>query len=292
MKKHLIISVTIVILILGGCSKMDEKEKLKQGTTPVQDYVGQGFSFVDGEKTEGIVEKYEKEIAAQAKAYVKKNYHTEVKVNNVVPARNAAVVMVEAEEPISFHSSVIVSLDMRGKKPYPAEDGMVRSEEGELENAIVSGLFHKLYRNEFEKLTANIERCSKKIGLVPRTEEVIEKTGTNGYQNQYFFITVFFDDSEILNIYKEEKNVSNNKLRQLFESKAAKENISIVINLFMPNINDKPDKKKIYALANDIKNLKGIPKAQYSFTVFGNEIINQHALTDGENESIEVYINN
>lgn len=74
------------------------EEKAQKGTTPVQNYVGQGFSFVDGNKSAERVKQNEEEIKQKAIEYVKTKYKTNVKVNNVVPARNAAIVMVECEE--------------------------------------------------------------------------------------------------------------------------------------------------------------------------------------------------
>lgn len=70
----------------------------------------------------------------------------------MVLARDAAVVMVEAEEPIQFHTSVIVGLDMQKKELDPPS--FVRSEEGEVEGAIISGLYARAYKEEFERLDA------------------------------------------------------------------------------------------------------------------------------------------
>ncbi|MBC1777167.1 hypothetical protein HCA01_14605, partial [Listeria seeligeri] len=61
MKKILIVLLGS-LLILGGCFQMNEKteeEKEQEGTTPVQDYVGQGYSFVDGDKSAERVKKHE-----------------------------------------------------------------------------------------------------------------------------------------------------------------------------------------------------------------------------------------
>ncbi|MBC1645661.1 hypothetical protein HB958_14500, partial [Listeria welshimeri] len=49
--KKIILSLSAMLLLLSGCFNLNEKteqEKAQEGTTPVQDYVGQGFSFVDG----------------------------------------------------------------------------------------------------------------------------------------------------------------------------------------------------------------------------------------------------
>ncbi|MBC2333766.1 hypothetical protein HBP45_13575, partial [Listeria welshimeri] len=68
MKKK-IIGLLASLLLLGGCFNLNEKteqEKAQEGTTPVQDYVGQGFSFVDGDKSEELVKRDEEKIKQEA----------------------------------------------------------------------------------------------------------------------------------------------------------------------------------------------------------------------------------
>lgn len=59
--KRVVFLAVCLTLLLGGCSTMnDSKEKDKKaddGTTPVAEYKGQGFIFVDGDKSKPIVEK-------------------------------------------------------------------------------------------------------------------------------------------------------------------------------------------------------------------------------------------
>lgn len=104
MKKKVIVLLT-GLLFLGGCFNINgktEQGKAQEGTTPVQEYVGQGYSFVDGNKSAERVKEHEEKIKQEAINYMKTKYKTDVKVNNVVPARNGAVVIVESEAPIQF----------------------------------------------------------------------------------------------------------------------------------------------------------------------------------------------
>ncbi|MBC1537283.1 DUF1672 family protein, partial [Listeria sp. FSL L7-1485] len=97
--KKIILSLFAAVFLLSGCFNTKEQtaeEKAQKGTTPVQDYVGQGYSFVDGNKSAERVKKHEEEIKQVAIDYMKTKYKTNVKVNNMVPARNAAVVMLES----------------------------------------------------------------------------------------------------------------------------------------------------------------------------------------------------
>ncbi|MBC1752703.1 DUF1672 family protein, partial [Listeria seeligeri] len=142
--KKIILSLSAMLLLLSGCFNLNEKteqEKAQEGTTPVQDYVGQGYSFVDGDKSAERVKKHEEEIKQEAINYMKTKYKTDVKVNNVVPARNGAVVIVESEAPIQFTTSVIVKFLLNKKD----EIGIGTSNEGEVEQAIVGGLYAKAY---------------------------------------------------------------------------------------------------------------------------------------------------
>ncbi|WP_321146000.1 DUF1672 family protein [Listeria monocytogenes] len=51
-------------------SETTDQEKAQEGTTPVQDYVGQGYSFVDGDKSAERVKKHEAEIKQVAIDYI------------------------------------------------------------------------------------------------------------------------------------------------------------------------------------------------------------------------------
>lgn len=59
----------------------------------MQEYVGQGYSFVDGNKSAERVKKHEEEIKQVAIDYMKTKYKTDVKVNNVVPARRLRLLL-------------------------------------------------------------------------------------------------------------------------------------------------------------------------------------------------------
>ncbi|WP_323680881.1 DUF1672 family protein [Listeria marthii] len=178
MKKKVIVLLT-GLLFLGGCFNINgktEQEKAQEGTTPVQDYVGQGYSFVDGNKSAERVKKHEEEIKQAATNYMKTKYKTDVKVNNVVPARNGAVVIVESEAPIQFTTSIVVKF-MLNKKD---EIGSGSSSEGAVEQAIVGGLYAKAYETEFHHLDEFAEELAGKYNLEGYTEEALIKASPKG----------------------------------------------------------------------------------------------------------------
>ncbi|HAA4851749.1 TPA_asm: hypothetical protein GEU60_08870 [Listeria monocytogenes] len=285
MKKK-IIGLLSSLLLLGGCFNMNEKteqEKAQEGTTPVQDYVGQGFSFVDGEKSAERVKKDEEKIKQEAINYMKNTYKTDVKVNNVVPARNAAVVMVESEEPIQFHTYVIVGLILNKD-----EVGNARSDEGEVEKAIVGGLYAKAYEEEFKNLDVFAEKIAKENNLLGMRAEAIDKTASDGYTSNYYFLSIFaLDYPSVYNAYLENPKISAEELKKLFEKDdSTSKNISIPMKFFVRG-NKLPEQGIADNLANEIKQEEGIPKGRYAVLIYKNFIVDRVGLPDGESVDVE-----
>ncbi|MBC1349978.1 DUF1672 family protein [Listeria welshimeri] len=284
--KKIILSLSAMLLLLSGCFNLNEKteqEKAQEGTTPVQDYVGQGFSFVDGDKSEELVKRDEEKIKQEAINYVKNTYKTDVKVNNVVPARNAAVVMVECEEPIQFHTSVIV-----GKVINKEGEWLARSDEGEVEKAIVGGLYAKAYEAEFKNLDAFVEKIAKENDLLGLQAEAINKTASDGYTNNYYFLSIFaLDYPSVYNAYLENPEISSEELKKLFEKDdSTSKNISIPMKFYSKE-NILPKQEIADDLANEIKQEEGIPKGRYSVLIYKNFIVNRVGLPDGESIDVE-----
>ncbi|MBC2345272.1 DUF1672 family protein [Listeria welshimeri] len=285
MKKK-IIGLLVSLLLLGGCFNMNEKteqEKAQEGTTPVQDYVGQGFSFVDGDKSEELVKRDEEKIKQEAINYVKNTYKTDVKVNNVVPARNAAVVMVECEEPIQFHTSVIV-----GKVINKDGEWLARSNEGEVEKAIVGGLYAKAYEAEFQRLDTFAEKLAKENNLLGLRNEAIDKTAAEGYtSNHYFIVAMDVYYPSVYNAYLANQGISAEELRKLFEKDDPKyEHVSVPMEFYSKE-NNLPEQKLADDLAEELKQEKGLPKGSYDIRVYKNSIVNRVGLPDGDNAKVE-----
>ncbi|EAF8225569.1 DUF1672 family protein [Listeria monocytogenes] len=285
MKKK-IIGLLASLLLLGGCFNMNEKteqEKVQEGTTPVQEYVGQGFSFVDGDKSAERVKKHGEEIKQEAINYMKNTYKTDVKVNNVVPARNAAVVMVESEEPIQFHTYVIVGLILNKD-----EVGNARSDEGEVEKAIVGGLYAKAYEEEFKNLDVFAEKIAKENNLLGMRAEAIDKTASDGYTSNYYFLSIFaLDYPSVYNAYLENPKISAEELKKLFEKDdPTSKNISMPMKFFVRG-NKLPEQGVADNLANEIKQEEGIPKGRYAVLIYKNFIVDRVGLPDGESVDVE-----
>ncbi|MBF2575947.1 DUF1672 family protein [Listeria welshimeri] len=284
--KKIILSLSAMLLLLSGCFNLNEKteqEKAQEGTTPVQDYVGQGFSFVDGDKSEELVKRDEEKIKQEAINYVKNTYKTDVKVNNVVPARNAAVVMVECEEPIQFHTSVIV-----GKVINKEGEWLARSNEGEVEKAIVGGLYAKAYEAEFQRLDTFAEKLAKENNLLGLRNEAIDKTAAEGYtSNHYFIVAMDVYYPSVYNAYLANQGISAEELRKLFEKDDPKYGHVSVPMEFYSKENNLPGQKLADDLAEELKQEKGLPKGSYDIRVYKNSIVNRVGLPDGDNAKVE-----
>ncbi|MCD2223250.1 DUF1672 domain-containing protein [Listeria cossartiae] len=285
MKKK-IIGLLASLLLLGGCFNMNEKteqEKAQEGTTPVQDYVGQGFSFVDGEKSAERVKQNEEEIKQKAIEYVKTKYKTNVKVNNVVPARNAAVVMVECEEPIQFHTSVIVGESINKKGEWSA-----RSSDGEVEKAIVGGLYAKAYEAEFRNLDIFAEKLAKESDLLGMRDEAIEKTAAVGYtSNHYFIAAPSLSFPSVYQAYLENQKITTNELKLLFAKDDPEGNILSIPMQFYSREDKLPEQKVADDLAERLRQEKELPKGKYWIMVYKNSIINRVGLTDGRKVDVD-----
>ncbi|MBF2460924.1 DUF1672 family protein [Listeria welshimeri] len=284
--KKIILSLSAMLLLLSGCFNLNEKteqEKAQEGTTPVQDYVGQGFSFVDGDKSEELVKRDEEKIKQEAINYVKNTYKTDVKVNNVVPARNAAVVMVECEEPIQFHTSVIV-----GKVINKEGEWLARSNEGEVEKAIVGGLYAKAYEAEFQRLDTFAEKLAKENNLLGLRNEAIDKTAAEGYtSNHYFIVAMDVYYPSVYNAYLANQGISSEELRKLFEKDDPKYGHVSVPMEFYSKENNLPEQKLADDLAEELKQEKGLPRGNYMITMYKNFIVNRVGVPNGEFVSVE-----
>ncbi|MDT0017552.1 DUF1672 family protein [Listeria swaminathanii] len=285
MKKKVIVLLT-GLLLLGGCFNINgktEQEKAQEGTTPVQEYVGQGYSFVDGNKSAERVKKHEEEIKQVAIDYMKTKYKTDVKVNNVVPARKAAVVIVECEEPIQFTTSVVVGLILNKD-----EVGSAHEEEGEVEQAIVGGLYAKAYEAEFHHLDEFAEELAEKYDLVGYTEEALDKTLPFGYQGKYYFVTLgYINYLSVYNAYLTNPEISANDLRTLFrKDDSTGEKMTIAMRFFMEGDN-LPEQEFVDNIAEEFLQEPNLPEASYPITIYKNFIVNRVGLPNGENIDVE-----
>lgn len=279
------ITIMALALTLGGCGEMNKPEKEKQvlETTPVQDYVGQGYIFQGGKSTEKFVEAHEKQIGDAAKVYLKQEFGIDVKVNNVVPARLAAVVLVSSEETPEFYTSVTVFLNEKDEE-HPVAS--VRAEEGAVENAIVSGLYKMAYADELAKIDTFVDGVSEKYQVRGMREEAIPQTATGGFTSPYYYIsTSALNFPKVYEAFKINPRISADEIKQLFvesdiDPKA--DTLSINLQLFMSKKGEKADQKIADSVIKGFKKVEGLPRGTYAVFLYGNEIVDWNGMGEGQ----------
>ena len=174
-------------LILGGCSilsfpeeeqdfelvdgkngakeiKLSEKEeeRLKkvgeayreENYVPVQEYIGEGFTLAPDYGTDAIAESHKDEVEQAVEKFFKDNYKTDIKVHNIVGTTDAASVFVESVGEPHFYTLAIIPVDVKNES---VEIDGVWSLEGEIEQAIITGLLAMIYDEEFAVLDDYLE---------------------------------------------------------------------------------------------------------------------------------------
>ncbi|MBC1620833.1 DUF1672 family protein, partial [Listeria welshimeri] len=165
---------------------------------------------------------------------------------------------------------------------------LARSNEGEVEKAIVGGLYAKAYEAEFKNLDAFVEKIAKENNLLGLQAEAINKTASDGYTNNYYFLSIFaLDYPSVYNAYLENPKISSEELKKLFEKDdSTSKNISIPMKFYSKE-NILPKQEIADDLANEIKQEEGIPKGRYSVLIYKNFIVNRVGLPDGESIDVE-----
>ncbi len=293
------------LIIMGGCSNMEnsnekEVERDINAKVPVQEYIGQGKDFVDGEKSAETVKKNEKEIESLAIEFMKTNYKTDVKVNEVYPAKNAAVVFVESTQEPFFQTSVVVKVDIKGQTILGIEE--VFSDEGDVENAIMSGLYYMAYEEEFKLLEAFIESELEKYPIVGLPEEALKHTNTGVMKPCYYISLSELGFPDVYQAYMNNQAISAEELRGMFEKTLSLEEkkeskVRITLNFYMEKEKSSPDPEVANQIIEDLKQLQGTPPGAYSVLLSPNSIllrsgqgVTEEGVTEKEGTGIGEYI--
>uniref|UniRef100_UPI001431700C DUF1672 family protein n=1 Tax=Listeria valentina TaxID=2705293 RepID=UPI001431700C len=189
---------------------------------------------------------------------------------------------------IQFHTSVIVGFDMQKKELDPLPN--VRSEEGEVEGAIVSGLYAKAYKQEFEKLNSISSQLASEYSFNGINQIAIEKTHASGYEQKYFFVSISsLDFPKVYQAYIENTAVTPMMLQKLFtEVEDLKNKIDIPLTYFNKK-NGLPEQNIVDNMGEELKKISGIPKGTYSVAVYKNFIVNRVGLPNGDStDSAEI----
>ena len=288
MKFKKIITLSIGIpMLLGGCMNLDlgnhdkngdkteannNQEEYNQNLIRVQDYTGQGYALDGGQATAKIAEAHHEEIEKAVKAFFLDKYKTKVKVHNIVGALNAASVFVESEGEPHFYTYAVVPVDVKNKQVMADK---VWSEEGQVEDAIRTGIYAMVYSEEFKNLDQYLKEFTTEHNLIGLTKEAVENVGGNGYSTPYYYISISPDafGINLSKMYLENPDQSKTEWEKvLMNQKMNEKSIDITIQLFMKNKNVEPDPSIIEQISKDIKKMNGLPLGIYSVLLHDNKI--------------------
>ncbi|MEK5520321.1 hypothetical protein B5V89_12440 [Heyndrickxia sporothermodurans] len=284
MKKGRKLSIGLLLsisLMLGGCSFINSQTNNKKAEEdeifmPVQDYIGQGFSFDNGEKTGEFAKKHREEIIKVVDQFFKKEYGLEVTPHNLVGAKNAVVVFVESKQEPYFHTSVVVGVDVKNNKI--SDD--VFAYEGSVEGAIMSGLYVMAYEKEFKKLDEFCEMIAKKYPVVGMRQEAVNNTMDTGYATPFFYTSTLNNYfPKAYDAYMKDHNISKKELRQLiYEQKfedgydSESDTVDISLSFYVNKVRSLPDEKMANKVINEFKREMGFPPGNYGIFIESNEI--------------------
>ncbi|SHN24355.1 DUF1672 family protein [Gracilibacillus kekensis] len=280
-KNNIIAIVILSTLLLGGCNWMsevspgnlndNEEINTEDYYVPVQEYTGKEYTLPNGKETDRIANENREEIEEAIKSFFKKEYKTEVKVHNIVGNVDGATVMVESIGEPHFYTYAVIPINKKTEQIYSEK---VFSQEGQVENAIMAGVYGMIMEEEFQNLNDLIEKTKNDYNLTGINKEAIP-IGADRYSNEHLKVTIF-DDNEfeaIAEEYLENPNRTADEWKKAFNiDNVAPKDIVIAINLFMTDQNVEPNQQAFEHLIKALEQANNIPKGAYAIRLHDNYI--------------------
>ncbi|MGY3777395.1 DUF1672 family protein [Isobaculum melis] len=269
----------------------EEKKNDNAEIVSVQDYTGEGFHGEYNQTTDRIVKRNYEELELIANEYMQENFKTDVEITSYIPLENIAVVLFKTKKEPVIHSSFYVMVDHKDRSLIH----QFNAHEGEVEQSIVSGLYHYAYEEEFNKFNEKIEELKDKYPVVSLTEEAHEKTYISMYREKNYYISMSsLSVPSVLDFYKETNEViSKEEVRTMFELIESSEEISkgIVIRLYMKEAGTHSDKKLLNNLIDDMSKFSFLLKGSYTINLMSNDVLKKsgHGV---ENEDLSIIFEN
>ena len=288
------VAIVSTTLLLGGCNMEVESKKESEiigkgdvaldssSFVSVQDYTGEEYALQDGEETDKIAEANREEIEQAVKDIKKPIKIAEVKIHNIVGAVDGASVFVESIREPHFYTFAIVPIDVENEK---VEVDKVWSQEGQIEDAITTGLYAMIHDQEFSTLDNYLEKLTEENPLVGTRMEAVEKVGANGYATPYYYTSAageYF--TELYNKYIENPTISKEELKSSMKKYDLNSNLMLItITLYMKESDTDPDEVLYDKIVSDIEQMEGLPRGSYSVILHDNLINAEYA--DGSKKS-------
>ena len=238
----------------------------------IQKYTGKDYRLYDNnEKIFDIAKEHSEEINDTVRAFFWKAYSTNVKVNNIVSAKDSVTVFVKSVNEPCFHTYAVLPIHEKEKKIMW---NRIWSQEGEVERAIKSGLYVMAFDIEFNMLDEYLESATRNFPIIGTPEQVIDMTKANGYTTPYYFISpsgsVF---EKAFTKFRRNPKIRGQELRTFFqENLPCPKGVNIGIEFYMKEKDAAPEQDILDAIVLDIENMVGIPRGAYSFYLNDNFI--------------------
>ncbi|MED4463972.1 DUF1672 family protein [Metabacillus fastidiosus] len=242
----------------------------------VQEYTGQGYKLPNGEKTDKIAKEYRKEIDKAVKKFFQEKYKTEVIVHNTVGAVDGATVFVESVGEPHFYTYAIIPIDVDEEEVLSDQ---VWSQEGEVENAIMAGVYGMIYEEEFNKLDQYLDSIVKEHPVTGIRQEALEKVAGGKFSTPYYYVNAIeYEFDALLKEYLKNPHMEKATWKEKFKGATFNpEGLLITLDLYMSKPNTEPDKVIFDKIVSDIKNMEGLPSGAYSIILNDNLISKRSA---------------
>lgn len=283
-KKTTLMTMNILLTLMVGCSNMWSSVEKGESVTEVSvlNYTGQGFKLDNGEQTDKIAENHRDEIITSVEDYFQKEYKTKVKVHNVVGASEAASVLVESLGEPHFYTYAIVPIDVKEEKILTDK---VWSQEGQIEGAIMDGIYGMIQKEEFKVLDTFLKDFTDEHPVVGLRKEAIEKAAGNGFMTPFYYATVY--DKSFTSLYEqymENPNTTSEEWENAFsKTEHQPKDFIITIHLYMKEKGAEPEQKIFDQLKADIEKMEGLPMGAYSLLLHDNTVDKTNAINSKDN---------
>ncbi|MGD7008870.1 DUF1672 family protein [Metabacillus sp. 84] len=283
-----LLSIELSLILLTGCSFIKVFEEGSQGDdlyASVQEYTGEGFYLPNSSKeiTE-IANKHKEEITKAVEDFFISNYKTPVTVHNLVGAQDGVSVFVESKGEPHFYTLAIVPVYITEEKVHLKE---VRSLEGKIEEAIATGLYGMINKDQFKELNRYLSEVQGSYPVTGKRIEAIQKTSPNGFGKSEYYTTSLDETLDELAIQYIQDPI---KTKELIEKgnipKVDPEKFIITIQLFMEDKSAAPNQEILDSIVSGIKNNSKLPRGVYSIILNDNRISKRTGVGEKNNSLI------
>jgi len=181
-----------------------------------------------------------------------------------------------------FYTYAIIPID---KKSESILTDAIWTQEGAVEDSIITGLYGFVEKEKFLNLTNFLESFSQEYGLTGLNKEAL-KAGERNFSNEYYIVGIRDNDpfQNVIELYFENPNRTREEWRSILNVDAINPSaIRIAIELYIANQEGEPNQEVFEKLLREIEDLDNIPKGLYAISMHDNFIHREKAIGHKEN---------